>query len=392
MIVTWITQSRPEGTSQITYWIEGHEGEKKRSSGNWKSFNAGNLLFERKLYVHRVTIGNLSLGETYQYQVGNGILVSRIYKMRTLRNESDFVPKIAIYGDLGKDNGQSLPRLIHQADQKAIDIVLHIGDMAYDLNDDRGRHGDEFMRAIEPLASQVPYQTVAGNHEQAWNFSHYDHIFSNVDRSTGQINNHFYSTTIGPVRLIGIATEFYYFMIYGTSQMGVQYRWLENELREANRPENRAKQPWLVVMGHRPLYCTSRGTINNHCTLEYRALRNGWLGKYGLDKLFYENKVDVYFAGHSHSYERMFPVYGGLGNSSKITNPYHDPWAPVHIVAGSAGCKEKLHKFPSTAPDWSAVRVADYGYAMMYPLNRTNLLIEQISISQVRLGNELMLL
>ncbi len=38
--------------------------------------------------------------------------------------------------------------------------------MAYDLEFDNGRVGDQFMRQIEPMAAYVPYQTIPGNHER----------------------------------------------------------------------------------------------------------------------------------------------------------------------------------------------------------------------------------
>jgi hypothetical protein len=98
--------------------------------------------------------------------------------------------------------------------------------------------------------------------------------------------------------------------------------------------------------------------------------------------LFYDNKVDVYVAGHMHVYERMFPVYDGHSNSSKTPDPYYNPAAPVHLVAGSAGCKEKLYKFEDKSPEWSATRISDYGYSILYP-NMTHLRFEQISVLQV---------
>jgi len=70
------------------------------------------------------------------------------------------------------------------------------------------------------------------------------------------INNHFYAFHIGPALIISLSTEFYYFVQYGFSQMLTQYVWLENVLREANEPQNRARHPWIITFGHRPMYCT----------------------------------------------------------------------------------------------------------------------------------------
>lgn len=79
-----------------------------------------------------------------------------------------------------------------------------------------------------------------------------------IDETTGQINNHFYSFNIGRAHVVGFSSEFYYFTEYGFSQIANQYEWLEQDLREANKPENKAKYPWLILMAHRPMYCSTR--------------------------------------------------------------------------------------------------------------------------------------
>ena len=34
--------------------------------------------------------------------------------------------------------------------------------------------------------------------------------------------------------------------------------------QEANKPENRVKRPWIITMGHRPMYCTNK--VDDLCT------------------------------------------------------------------------------------------------------------------------------
>lgn len=48
-----------------------------------------------------------------------------------------------------------------------------------------------------------------------------------------------YSFNIGPVHFVAIETEAYYFMNYGIKQLIKQYEWLDNDLKEANKPEAR---------------------------------------------------------------------------------------------------------------------------------------------------------
>lgn len=76
-----------------------------------------------------------------------------------------------------------------------------------------------------------------------------------MDSKSGQINNLFYSYDIGPAHFITFSTEFYFFTNYGQSQLFTQYEWLEKDLIEATKPENRAQRPWIITLGHRAMYC-----------------------------------------------------------------------------------------------------------------------------------------
>lgn len=62
---------------------------------------------------------------------------------------------------------------------------------------------------------------------------------------------------VGPAHIISFSTEFYYFLEFGWKQLIQQYLWLVNDLHEANKPENRALRPWIITMGHRPMYCST---------------------------------------------------------------------------------------------------------------------------------------
>lgn len=68
---------------------------------------------------------------------------------------------------MGAENPQSLPRLQEEVQRDKYDLIMHVGDFAYDMYEQNGTVGDEFMRQIEPIAAYVPYMTVVGNHEEA---------------------------------------------------------------------------------------------------------------------------------------------------------------------------------------------------------------------------------
>ncbi len=42
--------------------------------------------------------------------------------------------RFAVFGDFGNDNAQSLPRIQQEVQRGRIDAILHVGDMAYDMD------------------------------------------------------------------------------------------------------------------------------------------------------------------------------------------------------------------------------------------------------------------
>src|SRR5207248_10935211 len=69
----------------------------------------------------------------------------------------------------------------------------------------------------------------------------------------------------------GFSTEFYFYVNYGWSQIATQYKWLENDLKEATKPENRALRPWIITYGHRPMYCSTED--DDDCTHKESIVR-----------------------------------------------------------------------------------------------------------------------
>lgn len=122
-----------------------------------------------------------------------------------------------------------------------------------------------------------------------------------------------HSWNLGPVHIISLSTEVYFYLEFGLELLFKQYEWLRKDLevndtidhgpfsslfhiflchtvkpdmlrsfaylttyqsykmnyklrlplkcvssitQEANRPENRALRPWIITMGHRPMYCS----------------------------------------------------------------------------------------------------------------------------------------
>ncbi|KAM6961305.1 acid phosphatase type 7 [Aplochiton taeniatus] len=377
MEVTWTTFS--ETDSLVEYSVWGSQFFELSAKGSATLFVDGGKE-KRKMFIHRVTLTGLKPASTYVYHCGSEAGWSDVFFFKALEDSPRFSPRMALYGDMGNENPQSLARLQKETQQGMYDVILHIGDFAYDMDEDNGRIGDEFMRQIQSIAAYVPYMTCPGNHEAAYNFSNYRNRFS----MPGQTESLWYSWNIGPAHIISLSTEVYFYLEYGVDLIFEQYQWLQKDLEEASRPENRAKRPWIITMGHRPMYCSD----NDHddCTKFESYVRLGRNDTKppapGLEDLFYLHGVDLQLWAHEHTYERLWPVYGYKVYNGSTEQPYVNPKAPVHIITGSAGCREKHDPFVPDPRDWSAFRSTDYGYTRMELVNNTHLYLEQVSDDQ----------
>lgn len=70
------------------------------------------------------------------YQVGSGKIneMSPTSYFKTTKSGVNWSPRFCVYGDLGLQNAQSLPRIQNDVDNGMYDVILHVGDFAYDMD------------------------------------------------------------------------------------------------------------------------------------------------------------------------------------------------------------------------------------------------------------------
>ncbi|CAH2041217.1 unnamed protein product, partial [Iphiclides podalirius] len=248
IVVTWSTFNDTI-ESRAQYGVNEMD---KEALGHSKLFTDGGPE-KRSQWIHRVLLKDLKHDTRYVYHVGSEYGWSEDFWFKTPPAGEDWVVRAAIFGDMGNKNAHSLSYLQDEAQRGHFDVVLHVGDFAYDMHDEGARVGDQFMRQIQPLAAHVPYMACPGNHEEAYNFSNYRARFS----MPGAHESLYYSFDLGPVHFVSISTELYYFLQYGLKVLEGQFRWLQRDLAEANKEKNRRTRPWIVLYSHRPMYCSN---------------------------------------------------------------------------------------------------------------------------------------
>lgn len=383
---TWVTNASTDD-SLVKYRLNGTDNEFNITSGNSKPFNPGN----RTIYNHHVIINNLEYNTTYEYYVGSTSFMSDVLTVRVPHNTNNKKISFVVYADYGFVNSVSTEAIKNVILDGRVDMVLHAGDMAYDLNTNNGTRGDEFMRMIQPFSSAIPYQVCPGNHEYFNNFEHYKARFTLPGKSEGM----WYSINVPNIHIIAISTEVYF--SDRKQDIVEQYLWLENDLK--NAVKNRELYPWIFMYGHRPMYCSEISLVDygrdeeiqrldtneeNHfegCIEDTELIRDGIniFGKrfFGLEKLMNKYGIDLFICGHEHIYERLYPVYKNIVDKQNI-NTYINPKYTTHIITGSPGCQEGLDIFNATAGPWTAYRSATYGISLLDVYNNTHLNWKQV--------------
>lgn len=306
--------------------------------------------------IHSVTIKGLTAGTKYYYKVGDSTKAAGVSEVFHFKAGH---PKTwAVYGDYGLTNmDQALSELLNDAkSENVFDGVLHLGDIAYDLHNQKGAKGDIFMNTLQPVTANYPYMNIVGNHESNGNFSH----FSNRFYTLGQLGAKSKSDTLfwfswnAPnVHFVVFDTEVYSYF-NDPVQVARQLAWLESDLKAYNTPANRKKYPWIITLGHK---CDWQDEVKFD---DFRALFH----KYG---------VDLHLCGHQHNYQRLYPGVKRTIQSYPTPNTFTNPSYWTQVVIGSPGCQEKISSGLAPYKNGVASYYLSYGYGLLTVHNATHL-------------------
>jgi acid phosphatase len=150
---------------------------------------------------------------------------------------------------------------------------------------------------------------------------------------------------------------------YESNEAYEQWQWLKNDLKSVDR----SKTPWIICMGHRPMWSSQVDSYQRDVRRAFQAL-------------MVEHGVDMYLAGHIHWYERLYPLErnGDIDEDSIVnkntykTNPGK---SMTHIINGMAGNIES-HSELDGDPRLNITAVLDkthYGFSKLTVHSKTKL-------------------
>lgn len=303
------------------------------------------------VYCHHARISRLDPGRTYTYLAGQDGATAAGSTFRTApAGRAAF--RFTSFGDqctgttgdvLAAPQGNWVTAQIEAADP-----LFHTvnGDLSYAntmATDDNGAYDrsavwDHWFTNGAPSAMNRPWMPALGNHENEQGngpqgLAAYLARFALPANGESEFSGNWYAFTIGGVRFITVDTNDvvystdFDFPILGYSH-GAQKRWLQAELAAARKsPEI----DWIVVFVHYPVMSTAGGS-----DLGLRQQYQPLFDQYG---------VDLVLTGHSHDYERMYPVRGVVSGSSTLepevvsyaADDYNTAAGAVHLVLGTGG-------------------------------------------------------
>ena len=261
---------------------------------------------------HEVILTGLAPGRLYYYRVldgGTALASGSAFRFRTDAGRSKTTFTFFTTADVGDNTGG------HQQDTQAMirkvtprpEFGLLAGDLVYP-DGNSSDYDTNLMHPWQELLCNTPVWPALGNHDWMSNPE------TNFRAEWSLPNNeHYYAFDYGNARFIALDTQSG--ALYDRAN---QLAWLRQELATPHG------QTWTFVFFHIPfLTCTYKGNDPNLSA--------------DLMPLFDKYAVDMVFTGHAHTYERLFPIRGGVP-VDRWQDPYYaDPHGTFYVVSGCGG-------------------------------------------------------
>ena len=251
---------------------------------------------------HEVLLRNLKPDTRYFYKVNNDS--ESVFSFKTPPMEGSAKPiRVWVVGDSGTadDRAESVKQAFYDFNQgSTTDLMLMLGDNAYDDGTDC-EYQRGFFDMYPATIAQTAVMPTIGNHDaQTDNGAPYFEIFTlpsgGHSGAPPSGTEAYYSFNYANIHFVSLDSE-----TSDRSTSGAMYNWLMADLAAST-------QDWTVVYFHHPPY--SKGTHDSDAPgLAMEDMREHFT------PVFEMFGVDLVLTGHSHVYERSFPIRGHRGTS-----------------------------------------------------------------------------
>jgi hypothetical protein len=259
--------------------------------------------------VHVVTLAGLEPDTEYHYRVvcGEQVLASeRTFETFPLTSSS--VPfRVVVWGDSGDNSGFQF-EMIPRIEALEADFAIHTGDVDYIHDYDRS-----YFQPYADFISRTLLFSAFGNHDE-FNDNDYDEAFylpSNNPAGTER----YYSIDHGNAHLIFLDTN------QGFEVGSSQYDWFRQDISASTAF-------WNIVIHHHTPFTTGHIHDDDRENVPIRR---------ALTPVYDCERVDLVLSGHTHAYERMYPILDETIVDRASDPDYVDPCGRIFITTGGGG-------------------------------------------------------
>ncbi|TBH74913.1 purple acid phosphatase family protein [Aquirufa nivalisilvae] len=355
-------------TSGVIRWRTDVPTDSRVYYGKELPKNAKSVYDARLTTEHELKLTGLSPNQIYFYSISTPQVVANQYVKTLPKSGSNQAIRVWALGDFGTGSKNQL--MVRDAvknfvKDKPIDAWIWLGDNAYGSGKDIEYQKNVFEVYQEDFFPNTKLWPNPGNHDykdnpDAKKLAYYQNFTMPMNGEAGGLKSGteaYYSFNMGNVHFVSVNSE--ETSADGTSiidSTGQQAQWLKRDLA-AN------KLPWTIVYFHEPPY--SKGSHDTDTDEEMTKVRQQ------IVPIFDRYHVDLVLAGHSHSYERTWPIRGHVGQNdsfdpnkhvlAKEIKPNHyvvdkSSQGTIYIVAGSGGQLGKSQpSFPLKSSAFSTV-------------------------------------
>lgn len=254
-------------------------------------------------YVQKCSLSNIVFGEPFAYAVygGDSGMTARgtPYKEEwigvkvanpTSANEDVKVAVIADWSTIFTKPLITVTRTLRKAiDEKGLSAVVIAGDIAYDLDTNRGVNYVDFLILLEKISKSTPIVVVTGNHEHP--NSDVEKLFSLSFKLYGLDTTLASGLSIGSLFLLPYDP---YFLLYGKPQPTSVLNALKLQLQKGAESKR-----YIIPFAHFPVICSA----------EYPRCESNRVIMQDLFDAMIDSGVSLQVGAHTHSYERSYPYY-----------------------------------------------------------------------------------
>lgn len=257
--------------------------------------------------------------------------------------------------------------------EDAMDLILLLGDYAYETYDDNGEKGRLYFNELEPVLASQPVLLIPGNHEWFDQFAFFyakmsfpgdpylgdAFLFTDVDKDYSfgpdlinsnmsqdlkdRDSHHSYHVLLRDIMIVAVNMEV-------VLQKSIYFAGFIDRLNGLFDKYNRMSHK--IFASHRPLFCSQVKLFKKDCIANYFVLAP-------LVELLNHFEFNLFMMAHVHYYERMIPlqnfvpIYKTLTRSSQRSilslasqNTFQNTQmvTSTAIISGSAGCDHYFMK------------------------------------------------